>query len=69
MKIDETICVQINKSQIEACHRLKKGKSDRFARAIIRFTNRKNCDNRQRKKKNLKYAKSRSVCEISLGEV
>ena len=55
--IAKSIDVEFTKSDIEACHRLKKGKNERYARTIIRFVNRKSCDNLHKNKKNLKNAK------------
>ena len=47
--------IKINNNDIEACHRLKKKKSDKGpARTIVRFTNRKHSENFHRNKKSLK---------------
>uniref|UniRef100_A0A7M5X4H9 Uncharacterized protein n=1 Tax=Clytia hemisphaerica TaxID=252671 RepID=A0A7M5X4H9_9CNID len=51
--VAERIGVIIDKKDIEACHRLKKGKKDKCARSIVRFINRKKCDELHQNKKKL----------------
>ena len=52
--IADSIGINIHKTEIEACHRIKKGKKDSSSRTIIRFVNRKKCDILHQNKKNLK---------------
>lgn len=55
IEIAETIGVKLQKSEIEACHRLKeRGEATGPRRTIVRFTNRKNCERLHRNKKKLK---------------
>ena len=51
--IADSIGIVIKKTDIEACHRLKKGKKDKSSRTIVRFVNRKKCDLLHQNKKNL----------------
>ena len=47
--------VKVNPHEIEACHRLSKGRHTKGpARTIVRFVNRKNCNEIFAKKRNLK---------------
>lgn len=54
IEIAEAINVKIDPNEIEACHRLPKGKKDKTARTIVRFVNRKLCDSLHLNKKKLK---------------
>ena len=53
IEIADSIGVELKEGDIEACHRLKKGKKDKTARTIVRFLNRKNCDKLHQNKKKL----------------
>ena len=62
IEIAEIIDVKIEKSDIEACHRLKvksNGNNAGPKRTIVRFINRKNCDSLHKNKKKLKDNESR----------
>ena len=52
--IAKSINVEIAPVDIEACHRLHKGKKDSTARTIVRFVNRKHCDRLHANKSKLK---------------
>ena len=52
--IAKEIDVIIDPTEIEACHRLPKGKKDNNARTIVRFVNRKLCDRLHINKSKLK---------------
>lgn len=54
IEIAKIIDVTIEKRDIEACHRLKSRNSNASKRTIVRFVNRKNCDNLHKNKKKLK---------------
>ena len=54
IEIVKIINVSIEKRDIEACHRLKSRNPTAIKRTIVRFINRKNCDNLHRNKKKLK---------------
>ena len=55
IEILKEIDVKVEERDIEACHRLPKGRDAKGpARTIVRFVNRKNCDEIFRKKRNLK---------------
>ena len=55
VEILKEIDVAVNPREIEACHRLPKGRFTKGpARTIVRFVNRKNCDAIFSKKRNLK---------------
>ena len=57
-EIGEIIGVNIKHRDLEACHRLKKGNKDTTSsRTIVRFVNRKKCDNLHSNKYKLKSAK------------
>ena len=59
IKIAESIDVHLKPSDIEACHRLRKGKNEKTARTIVRFVNRKNCEKLHMNKNKIKSVKGR----------
>lgn len=68
IEIGETIGVHLKRRDIEACHRLRRGKNDKIARTIVRFINRKKCDDLHTNKYKLKSAK-KSLKKIGLNDI